>query len=239
MDEAKTSARPAATSGVRPGFPFTAPIVAPSILSADFSRLAEALAIADPARDWVHCDVMDNHFVPNLTFGPLLITAVRKLSGAMLDVHLMIEEPARIIPEFRRAGADVITVHVEACHDLTGTLATVRATGAKVGLALKPVTPLSLAERYLADVDLLLIMTVEPGFGGQAFMADLMDKVQAAVEWRTKRGAHFLIEVDGGIAPESAKRARGAGAEVFVAGHSIYRQPDPAAALDALRKAIG
>src|SRR5258705_13100584 len=164
-------------TGARPGFPLTAPVAAPSILSADFSRLAEALAITDPTRDWVHCDVMDNHFVPNLTFGPLLVAGVRKLTPTWLDVHLMIEEPARIVSEFRRAGADSITVHLEACHDLRGTLATVRATGAKVGLALKPVTPLALAERYLADVDVLLVMTVEPGFGGQAFMADLMDKV--------------------------------------------------------------
>jgi ribulose-phosphate 3-epimerase len=114
----------------------------------------------------------------------------------------------------------------------------VRASGAKVGLALKPVTPLSLAERYLADLDVLLVMTVEPGFGGQAFMADLMDKVQEAIAWRAKHGARFLIEVDGGIGLETAKRARAAGAEVFVAGHSIYRQPDPRAALESLRKAI-
>jgi ribulose-phosphate 3-epimerase len=219
--------------------PLTPPIAAPSILSADFSRLAEELAVIDPARDWVHCDVMDNRFVPNLTFGPLIIGAVRKLTRAMVDVHLMIEEPARIVREFRKAGADLITVHVEACHDLTGTLATVRATGAKVGLALKPVTPLALAERYLADLDLLLVMTVEPGFGGQAFMADLMEKVRAAVEWRAAHGAHYLIEVDGGIGPETAKRARAAGAEVFVAGHSVYRQPDARAALAELRKAIG
>jgi ribulose-phosphate 3-epimerase len=243
MDISRSGERPAGAprpggAAGRPGFPLTAPIAAPSILSAEFSRLGEALAIADPARDWVHCDVMDNHFVPNLTFGPLLIGAVRKLTAAWVDVHLMIEEPARIVPEFRRAGADLITVHVEACTDLAGTLATVRATGAKVGLALKPVTPLSLAERYLADVDLLLVMTVEPGFGGQAFMADLMDKVRAAVAWRARHGARFLIEVDGGIAPETAKRARAAGAEVFVAGHSIYRQPDPRAALEALREAI-
>jgi ribulose-phosphate 3-epimerase len=220
-------------------YPLTPPIVAPSILSADFSRLAEELAVVDPARDWVHCDVMDNRFVPNLTFGPIIVAAVRKLTRAMVDVHMMVDEPARMVREFRKAGADLITVHVEACHDLTGTLATVRATGAKVGLALKPVTPLALAERYLEDVDLLLVMTVEPGYGGQAFMGDLMEKVEAAVEWRAAHGGRYLIEVDGGIGPETAKRARAAGAEVFVAGHSVYRQPDPGAALAGLREAVG
>jgi ribulose-phosphate 3-epimerase len=196
------------------------------------------VAVVDPARDWVHCDVMDNHFVPNLTFGPLIVAAVRKLTTARVDVHLMIEEPARIVPEFRKAGADLITVHVEACHDLSGTLATVKASGAMVGLALKPATSMALAERYLADLDLLLVMTVEPGFGGQAFMGDMLEKVRAAAAWRAAHGARFLIEVDGGIAPDTAKRARAAGAEVFVAGHSVYRQPDPAAALAALRQAI-
>lgn len=218
--------------------PLTPPIAAPSILSADFARLAEELAVADPARDWVHCDVMDNHFVPNLTFGPLLVAAVRKLTAALVDVHLMIDEPARLVPEFRKAGADLITVHVEACADVSATLAAVRATGARVGLALKPGTPLAAAERWLADLDLLLVMTVEPGFGGQAFMAGMLEKVRAAVAWRAAHGGHFLIEVDGGIAPDTARRCRAAGAEVFVAGHSVYRQPDPRAALAELRTAI-
>src|SRR5438477_1720711 len=158
--------------------PTTPPIVAPSILSADFSRLAEALALADPTRDWVHCDVMDNHFVPNLTFGPILIEAVRKLTHGFLDVHLMIEEPARLAPAFRKAGADELIVHLEACSDVAGTLRAVRERGARVGLAIKPGTPLAAAEPHLADVDLLLVMTVEPGFGGQAFMADMMPKVR-------------------------------------------------------------
>ena len=218
--------------------PLTPPIAAPSILSADFARLPEELAVVDPARDWVHCDVMDNHFVPNLTFGPLLVAAVRKLTAALVDVHLMIDEPARLVPEFRKAGADLITVHVEACADVAATLAAVRAAGARVGLALKPGTPLSTAERHLADLDLLLVMTVEPGFGGQAFMAAMLEKVRAAAAWRAAHGGHFLIEVDGGIAPDTARRCRAAGAEVFVAGHSVYRQPDPRAALAELRKAI-
>lgn len=215
------------------------PIAAPSILSADLSKLGDELAIADPARDWVHCDVMDNHFVPNLTFGPIVIAAVRRLTQAFVDAHLMISEPARIVPEFRKAGADQITVHLEACTDLAGTLATVRASGAKVGLALKPGSSLDVAARYLADLDTLLVMTVEPGFGGQAFMRDTLDKVKAAAAWRARHGARYLIEVDGGIAPDTARECRAAGADVFVAGHSVYRQKDPVVALEQLRAAIG
>ena len=218
--------------------PLTPPIAAPSILSADFSRLAEAVALVDPARDWVHCDVMDNHFVPNLTFGPLLVAAVRKLTPGFVDVHLMIEKPETLVPRFREAGADLITVHLEACADPAATLAAVRSTGARAGLSLRPRTPLAQAEPFLGAVDLLLVMTVEPGFGGQAFMEDQLDKVRAAREWRTRHGARYLIEVDGGIAPATAPRCRAAGAEVFVAGNAIYRQPDPKAALEALRVAF-
>lgn len=214
------------------------PIAAPSILSADFSRLAEALSIVDPARDWVHCDVMDWHFVPNLTFGPLIVRAVRKLSHAFVDVHLMTERPEQLARGFRDAGADLISIHREACADPAAALAAVRATGARVGLVLKPGTPLVAAEPFLADVDLLLVMTVEPGFGGQAFMADMLDKVRAARAWREQHGARFQIEVDGGIAPDTARRCREAGAEVFVAGHAIYRQPKPLEALERLRAAI-
>ena len=211
---------------------------APSILAADFSRLAEALAIADPARDWVHCDVMDNHFVPNLTFGPILIAAVRKLTCAFVDVHLMIEEPLRLVPEFARAGADQITVHLEACADPAATLAAVRATGARVGLAIKPGTALAGAEPHLAALDVRLVMPVEPGFGGQAFMADMLPKVREAKERRERLGARYRIEVDGGIDPETARECVAAGADVFVAGSSVYRAADPTEALAAIRTAI-
>jgi ribulose-phosphate 3-epimerase len=214
------------------------PIAAPSILSADFSRLAEALAIVDPERDWVHCDVMDNHFVPNLTFGPILIAAVRKLTRAFVDVHLMIERPERMIGAFRKAGADEMIVHLEACEDAVAALAAVRASGAKAGLATKPGTAFAAAEPMLEHLDLLLVMTVEPGFGGQAFMRDMLDKVRAAREWRERHGAGFLIQVDGGIAPDTAKEALAAGADVFVAGNSVYGKPDPRAALRELRRAI-
>jgi ribulose-phosphate 3-epimerase len=212
--------------------------VAPSILSADFSRLAEELAIADPAREWVHCDVMDNHFVPNLTFGPLVVEAVRRLTAAYVDVHLMIEEPEGIVDRFRAAGADGITVHLEACRDVASALAAVRRSRARVGLALKPATPLAAAEPHLAGLDLLLVMTVEPGFGGQAFIPETLAKVREAQAARARRGERWLIEVDGGIDPDTARRARGAGAEVFVAGQGIYGDPDRRAALEALRRAV-
>jgi len=219
-------------------YPLQPPIVAPSILSADFSRLAEALSLAEPTRDWVHCDVMDNHFVPNLTFGPIIVAAARKLTRGFLDVHLMIEEPERLVKAFREAGADGITVHIEACRDVRATLSAVRESGARVGLALKPGTSFAVAEPHLADLDLLLVMTVEPGFGGQAFMGDMMDKVREGVAWRERHGGRYLIEVDGGIAPDTAKVARAAGAEVFVAGHAIYRQANPEIALATLRDAV-
>jgi ribulose-phosphate 3-epimerase len=227
-------------SPVRPSPPLTPPIAAPSILSADFAQLAEALAIVDPARDWVHCDVMDNHFVPNLTFGPLIVSAVRKLTPAFLDVHLMIDRPERTIAEFRAAGADQITAHLEAPHDrdMAGALVAIRESGARAGLAIKPGTPFAAAEPHLGAIDLLLVMTVEPGFGGQEFMPEMLDKVRAARTWRERHGARFVIEVDGGIAPDTASRARAAGAEAFVAGHAVYGQPDPRKALEALRASI-
>ena len=214
------------------------PIAAPSILSADFARFAEALAIVDPARDWVHCDVMDNHFVPNLTFGPMVVGATRRLTKAFVDVHLMMERPWAMVDQFRQAGADMITVHVEACPETREVLRQIRATGAKAGLSLKPGTPWHAVQPYLPDLDLLLVMTVEPGFGGQAFMPEMLEKVRAARDERLRRKLSFLIEVDGGIGPETAKRARADGADVFVAGNSVFGASDPRAALAALRAAI-
>jgi len=216
----------------------TPPIVAPSILSADFSKLTDELAIVDPARDWVHCDVMDDHFVPNLTFGPMIVGAVRKLTRAPLDVHLMMERPWMMVEQFREAGADVITVHLEACRETREVLRQIRATGAKAGLAIRPGTPYAAAAPYLPDLDLFLVMTVEPGFGGQAFMPEMMDKVSAARDLRAKRNLSFLIEVDGGIADATAHASSAAGADVFVAGHAVFRAPDPRAALAGLRAAV-
>jgi ribulose-phosphate 3-epimerase len=221
-----------------PPHPLQGPIAAPSILSADFSRLAEALAIVDPASDWVHCDVMDNHFVPNLTFGPMLVRAVRRLTPGFVDVHLMIDRPETLIASFREAGADQLTVHVEACKDPGATLAAVRATGARAGLTLRPGTPFTAVEPWLGHADLLLVMTVEPGFGGQEFMPGMLDKVRAARMWRDRAAARLLIQVDGGIAPDTAALCRTAGADVFVAGSAVFRQSDPARALEELRAAI-
>lgn len=214
------------------------PIVAPSMLSADFSRLAEELALVDPARDWLHCDVMDHHFVPNLTFGPLLVAAARKLTRATLDVHLMVERPWLMVDGFREAGADVITVHLEACRETREVLRQIRATGARAGLAIKPGTPYAAVAPYLPDLDVLLVMTVEPGFGGQAFMGEMMEKVSAARDERARRKLDFVIEVDGGIAEPTARIARAAGADVFVAGHAVFRASDPRAALEGLRAAV-
>jgi len=216
----------------------TSPIVAPSILSADFSKLQDELAIVDPARDWVHCDVMDNHFVPNLTFGPIVVGAVRKLTTATLDVHLMMERPWLMVDAFREAGADRITVHLEACRETREVLRQIRATGAKAGLAVRPATPYAAVAPYLPDLDLLLVMTVEPGFGGQAFMPEMMEKVSAARELRAKKNLAFQIEVDGGIGADTAPTARAAGADVFVAGNSVFRAADPRAALAVLRAAV-
>ena len=214
------------------------PTIAPSLLSADFAKLADELAIVDPSRDWLHCDVMDNHFVPNLTFGPLVVAAARKLTRATLDVHLMMERPWAMVDEFRKAGADVITVHLEACPQTREVLRQIRESGAKAGLSLKPGTPWAAIAPYLPDLDLLLVMTVEPGFGGQAFMADMMEKVEAARRERAARGLDFVIEVDGGINASTAKVARAAGADVFVAGHAVFRAASPTAALAELRDAV-
>ena len=214
------------------------PIAAPSILSADFSRLADELRIVDPARDWLHCDVMDHQFVPNLTFGPLIVAAARKLTTALLDVHLMVERPWLMVDGFRAAGAGLITVHLEAVPQTREVLRQIRATGAKAGLAIKPGTAYAAVAPYLPDLDLLLVMTVEPGFGGQAFMADMMTKVSAARDERARKKLEFVIEVDGGIAPDTAKVARAAGADVFVAGNAVFKAADPAVALAGLRSAI-
>jgi ribulose-phosphate 3-epimerase len=214
------------------------PIAAASILSADFSRLGEELAIVDPERDWVHCDIMDHQFVPNLTFGPLIVAAARKLTRAWLDVHLMVERPWLLVDGFRAAGADSISVHIEAAPQTREVLRQIRATGAKAGLAVKPSTPFAAVAPYLPDLDILLVMTVEPGFGGQSFMSEMLDKVTAARADREKKQLRFVIEVDGGITDATARTARAAGADVFVAGNAVFKAPDTRAALVGLRAAI-
>ena len=215
------------------------PIGAPSILAADFSRLGEQLAILDPERDWVHCDIMDHQFVPNLTFGPIIVAATRRLTRAFVDVHLMVERPWLMVDGFRAAGADMITFHIEAASQTREVLRQIRASGAKAGLAIRPGTPFAAAAPYLPDLDLFLVMTVEPGFGGQAFMPEMLEKVSAARDERARRHLEFVIEVDGGIVERTARTARAAGADVFVAGNGVFGPPDPRAALAELRTAIG
>ncbi|MFS8534153.1 MAG: ribulose-phosphate 3-epimerase [Limnochordales bacterium] len=213
-------------------------VLAPSLLSADFARLAEEIARVEPEADWLHLDVMDGHFVPNITFGPDLVRAVRSVTRLPLDVHLMIEEPDRHLEAFARAGADILTVHVEACPHLQRTLQHIRDLGCRAGVALNPHTPLDNIRYVLDDVDLVLLMTVNPGFGGQKFLPAVLPKVRRLAAWMRLTGRRIHIEVDGGINTQTAPLAVEAGANVLVAGSAVFGAQDPRAVLRALR-AVG
>lgn len=213
-------------------------VIAPSILAADFAHLAEEIArVADAGADWLHLDIMDGQFVDNISFGPAIVQTVRGLTNLPLDVHLMIERPDHYVARFAKAGAESITVHVEAesKHEVARTLGQIRECGCRAGLTLNPATAFSEVEPHLPNVDLLLVMTVHPGFGGQSFRAEMMEKVQRARALRDSLGQNFAIEVDGGINPQTAALSIASGAEVLVAGTSIFRTADYAAAIAALR----
>lgn len=212
------------------------PLVAPSILSADFGRLADEVRAIDAAgADYVHVDVMDGRFVPNLTLGPVVVKAVRAATKLPLDVHLMIVEPERYLEAFAEAGANILTVHVETCPHLQRTLQHIRSLGVKPSVVLNPATPLSAIEEVLGDVDMVLVMSVNPGFGGQAFLERSVDKVRRLRAMFDARGLKADIEVDGGINEQTARRVVEAGATVLVAGSAVFGAKDYGAAIRSIR----
>jgi ribulose-phosphate 3-epimerase len=216
----------------------TLPIrIAPSILSADFAALGAEIQSVDRAgADWIHVDVMDGHFVPNLTIGPEIIRSLRKTTALPFDVHLMIEAPERSLAQYAEAGADRIGVHVETCPHLHRTLQQIRGLGKKACVVLNPATPAQSVELVLGDLDQVLVMSVNPGFGGQKFIPTVLEKVRLLRRWIVERGLDVELEIDGGINRDTIAAAARAGVNVFVAGNAVFREPDYAAAIAELRK---
>lgn len=214
-------------------------IIAPSILSADFTKLGEELINIEKAgADWIHIDVMDGQFVPNITYGPIIVEACKRASDLVLDVHLMIEKPDLIIPEFAKAGADYISVHAEACTHLHRSLQLIKSFGVKAGVALNPATPLSSIEWVVDQLDFVLIMSVNPGFGGQKFIESSVDKIKDLSRILKKNNSKAIIQVDGGVNKDTIERVSKAGASSFVAGSAIFNQDDYKEAILNLRKNI-
>jgi ribulose-phosphate 3-epimerase len=210
--------------------------ISPSILSADFARLADEADSVAGVADWLHVDVMDNHFVPNLTIGLPVVQALLKHASLPLDCHLMIEDPDRWAPQYAEAGARNVTVHAEAAHAPVRTLRAIRTAGARAGLALNPGTAVEPYADLIPEIDMLLLMTVEPGFGGQHFLDMVLPKLRRARELVTRHGGSIWLQVDGGVADDTIERCAEAGADVFVAGSAVYDADDPAAAVQALRQ---
>jgi ribulose-phosphate 3-epimerase len=212
--------------------------IAPSILSADFSKLGDEIrAIEQAGADWVHVDVMDGHFVPNITIGPLIVEAVKRSTDLPLDVHLMIEAPDRYVSDFVSAGATTVGVHVETCPHLHRSIQLIREAGARACVTLNPATPASSLEPVLGDIDQILVMSVNPGFGGQSFIESSLSKIATLRGWIDERGLDVDLEVDGGIKPATIGAATAAGADVFVAGTAVFGEDDYKVAIDALRSA--
>ncbi|MCY9032455.1 ribulose-phosphate 3-epimerase [Bacillus inaquosorum] len=211
--------------------------VAPSILSADFAALGNEIKdVEKGGADCIHIDVMDGHFVPNITIGPLIVEAVRPVTDLPLDVHLMIEEPDRYIPDFAKAGADILSVHAEACPHLHRTIQLIKEQGVKAGVVLNPHTPVQVIEHVFDDLDLVLLMTVNPGFGGQKFIHSVLPKIKEVKRMADERGKKdLLIEVDGGVNKETAPLVIEAGANLLVAGSAVYGQPDRKKAISEIR----
>lgn len=214
--------------------------IAPSILSADFSRLGEEIkAVEKAGADLIHVDVMDGHYVPNITIGPGVVSSLRKTTGLPFDVHLMIEDPDRYIDAFVDAGSNIITVHAEAVIHLHRTVQTIKGKGVKVGVSLNPSTPLACVEEILPDIDLLLIMTVNPGFGGQKFISGMLPKIRKARELAQTRGLKMAIEVDGGVTAENIGTLAEAGADIFVAGAAIFGSPSYSDTINRMKAILG
>lgn len=214
-------------------------ILAPSILSADFSNLAQQIRLTEMGgADWIHCDVMDGHFVPNITIGPVIVKAVRKITKLPVDVHLMIEKPDRYLEAFANAGANYISVHLEEVVHLNRTINRIKELGCKAGAVINPATPVSALTDIAEYIDMLLIMTVNPGFGGQKFITNSIRRIEEAVNLRSKLKANFLIEIDGGVNTETISMAKKAGVDVFVAGSAIFNADNVTAATIEMKNLI-